>query len=929
MNLIKYLVSNFFGPKMWMVFLLIICGLVEGTQSATMTSHQLQMEANAILNSGWWNTSDANFNISDRCHGHGIFCNDAGSIIAIKIDSDDSTYAAWEYDFKTRNLSTLNLACFKNLESLVLRKITLEGTISKEIGHLSKLTHLDLSANFLEGQLPPELWLLKNLTFLDLFNNRFKGEIPSSLGNLSKLTHLNMSYNNLEGQLPHSLGNLSKLTHLDLSANILKGQLPPSLANLSKLTHLDLSANFLKGQLPSELWLLKNLTFLDLSYNRFKGQIPSSLGNLKQLENLDISDNYIEGHIPFELGFLKNLSTLGLSNNIFKGEIPSSLGNLKQLQHLNISHNHVQGFIPFELVFLKNIITFDLSHNRLTDLDLSSNYLKGPVGNLNQLQLLNISHNNIQGSIPLELGFLRNIITLDLSHNRLNGNLPNFLTNLTQLDYLDISYNLLIGTLPSKFFPFNDNLFFMDLSHNLISGQIPSHIRGFHELNLSNNNLTGTIPQSLCNVYYVDISYNCLEGPIPNCLQVYTKNKGNNNLNGAIPQSLCNLSVMSFHQFHPWPTHKKNKKLKHIVIIVLPILIALILVFSLLICLYRHHNSTKKSQGNSTKTKNGDMFCIWNFDGKIAYDDIIKATEDFDMRYCIGTGAYGSVYKAQLPSGKVVALKKLHRYEAEVPSFDDSFRNEVRILSEIKHRHIVKLYGFCLHKRIMFLIYQYMEKGSLFSVLYDDVKVVEFKWRKRVNTIKGVAFAFSYLHHDCTAPIVHRDVSTSNILLNSEWQASVCDFGIARLLQYDSSNRTIVAGTIGYIAPELAYTMAVNEKCDVYSFGVVALETLVGRHPGDLLSSLQSTSTQSLKLCQVLDHRLPLPNNDIVIRDIIHAAVVAFACLNVNPRSRPTMKCVSQSFVTELPRLSIPFSEISVQQLMSEELKALFCIANP
>jgi serine/threonine protein kinase len=128
------------------------------------------------------------------------------------------------------------------------------------------------------------------------------------------------------------------------------------------------------------------------------------------------------------------------------------------------------------------------------------------------------------------------------------------------------------------------------------------------------------------------------------------------------------------------------------------------------------------------------------------------------------------------------------------------------------------------------------------------------------------------------------------------------------------------------INAELAYTMAVNEKCDVYSFGVVALETLVGRHPGDLLSSLQSTSTPSLKLCQVLDQRLPLPNNDIVIRDIIHVAVVAFACLNVNPRSRPTMKRVSQSFVTELTPLSIPLSEISVQQLMSEELKALFHI---
>ncbi|RHN44098.1 putative protein kinase RLK-Pelle-LRR-XI-1 family [Medicago truncatula] len=740
-----------------LIAFLIICSLIVGTQSAATVTSQLQMEANAISNSGWWNTSDARFNISDRCNWHDICCNDDGSIKAINIDP-------WRSPLATPNLSTLNYSTFNNLERLVIRSAELEGTMPNEIGHLSKLTYLDLSNNYIEGQ------------------------------------------------VPHSLGNLSMLTHLDLSGIYLLGPVPPSIENLRQLNYLDISFNNINGSIPPELWLLKNLTFL------------------------------------------------GLSNNSFKGEIPSSLGNLKQLQKLDISHNYIEGYIPFELRFLKNLTRLD------------------------------ISHNNLKGSIPHELGFLEYLSSLDLSHNRLNGNLPTFQTYLT------------------------DYVIYVDFRHNLISGQIPSHIGFYWSLNLSNNNLTGTIPQSLCNLfnYYVDISYNCLEGPIPNCLD-----------------HMENSDVCSFNKFQPWSPHKKNNKLKHIVVIVLPILIILVIVFLLLICLNRHHHSSEKLHGNSTKTKNGDMFCIWNYDGKIAYDDIIKATEDFDMRYCIGTGAYGSVYKAQLPCGKVVALKKLHGYEAEVPSFDESFRNEVRILSEIKHKHIVKLYGFCLHKRIMFLIYQYMEKGSLFSVLYDDVEAVEFNWRKRVNTVKGVAFALSYLHHDCNAPIVHRDVSSSNIFVNSEWQASVCDFGTARLLQYDSSNRTIVAGTIGYIAPELAYTMVVNEKCDAYSFGVVALETLVGRHPGDLLSSLQSTSTRSVKLCQVLDQRLPLPNNDIVIRDIIHVVVVAFACLNINPHSRPTMKRVSQSFVTELTPLSIPLSEISVQQLMSEELNALFYIENP
>ncbi|RHN44383.1 putative protein kinase RLK-Pelle-LRR-XI-1 family [Medicago truncatula] len=222
-----------------------------------------------------------------------------------------------------------------------------------------------------------------------------------------------------------------------------------------------------------------------------------------------------------------------------------------------------------------------------------------------------------------------------------------------------------------------------------------------------------------------------------------------------------------------------------------------------------------------------------------------------------------------------------------------------------------------------------MVPQSLCDISYLDISNNCLKgpiphWRKRINIVKGVASALSYLHHDFTFPIVHRDVSTSNIFLNSEWQPSVSDFGIARLLQCDSSNRTIVAGTIGYIAPELAYTMVVSEKCDVYSFGVMALEILLGRHPEEILSSLQLTSTQDIKLREVLDKRLQRPNNEMVSLHIIQVAVVAFACLNLSLSSRPTMKCVSQSFSTQIIPLSIPLSEFSAHQHTSQELQTLF-----
>ncbi|KAL7232385.1 hypothetical protein ACSBR2_010412 [Camellia fascicularis] len=127
----------------------------------------------------------------------------------------------------------------------------------------------------------------------------------------------------------------------------------------------------------------------------------------------------------------------------------------------------------------------------------------------------------------------------------------------------------------------------------------------------------------------------------------------------------------------------------------------------------------------------------------------------------------------KLPSGKVVALKKLHRLEAEEPAFDNSFKNEAQMLTNIQHRNIVKLYKFCLHNRCMFLVYEYMERGSLFCALRIDTEDVELGWTQRVKVVKAIAHALSYLHHDCNPPIIHRDISSNNILLNSKLEAFV------------------------------------------------------------------------------------------------------------------------------------------------------------
>ncbi|WOH13554.1 hypothetical protein DCAR_0833064 [Daucus carota subsp. sativus] len=262
--------------------------------------------------------------------------------------------------------------------------------------------------------------------------------------------------------------------------------------------------------------------------------------------------------------------------------------------------------------------------------------------------------------------------------------------------------------------------------------------------------------------------------------------------------------------------YTENKRARESVLLIvlyttLPIIISLSLVILVLVFLFRY----RTTQNHNT---------MHNFDGNIAYEDILRATNNFDIRYFIGTGGYGKVYGARLPNEKTFALKKLHRLEAEDPNFDRSFRNEVRVLSNIRHKNIVKLYDFCLHNRCMFLVYEYMENGSLFCALKDDAHAVELDWSKRVSIVKGFAHALSYMHHDCTPPIVHRDISSSNILLNSKMEAFVADFGASRFLDPDSSNQTMVAGTYGYIAPGYLLLSICNNYLIIHkSFFIVAL----------------------------------------------------------------------------------------------------------
>ncbi|RZR95770.1 hypothetical protein BHM03_00024678 [Ensete ventricosum] len=403
------------------------------------------------------------------------------------------------------------------------------------------------------------------------------------------------------------------------------------------------------------------------------------------------------------------------------------------------------------------------------------------LGRMSNLQLLDLSRNGLTGRIPYQIGNCMKLQLLKLNNNNLSGSIPLEIGNLVSLqDELDLSHNSLTGEIPSQLGKLS-MLQYLNLSHNGFTGGLPSSLRDMVSLSI------------------IDVSHNDLEGPVPDIpvfrkapVEWFLHNKGLCGVVRGLPPCVSSA------------TRRNDESKHHKVVVILAttasmvfILLSLMIVGAALRFLRRKKRSLP-AQDNGNRD---GAFCIMNFDGRYAYKDIIEATEDFNDKYCIGTGACGSVYRAELTSGRVLAVKKIHLQEIENTSNEIPFQNEIQTLTRIRHRNIVKLYGFCTSSRHKFLVYEYMERGSLGSILRSEAAATELDWVKRVDVVKDVARALSYMHHDCDRPIVHRDITSNNILLDSEFKARVSDFGIARLLQPDSSNWSMLAGTHGYLAP--------------------------------------------------------------------------------------------------------------------------------
>ncbi|MED6193615.1 Wall-associated receptor kinase-like 1 [Stylosanthes scabra] len=272
--------------------------------------------------------------------------------------------------------------------------------------------------------------------------------------------------------------------------------------------------------------------------------------------------------------------------------------------------------------------------------------------------------------------------------------------------------------------------------------------------------------------------------------------------------------------------------------------------------------------------------------------ELEKATDNFNPNRIIGKGGQGTVYKGMLVDGRIVAVKKF-----KVQENAEEFINEFVVLSQINHRNVVRLLGCCLETEIPLLVYEFIPNGNLFEYLHDDLQVMTWEMRFRIaNEIAGALF---YLHSVASQPIYHRDIKSTNILLDEKYRAKIADFGTSRIVSVEATHlTTVVQGTFGYLDPEYFYTSQYTDKSDVYSFGVVLVELLTGQKAiscvrSDEVKSLASyfvVTMEENRLFDIIDKRVMKEGEK---EHIAAVANVAYRCLDLNGKRRPTMRKVT------------------------------------
>ncbi|KAF7145611.1 hypothetical protein RHSIM_Rhsim04G0102200 [Rhododendron simsii] len=813
------------------------------------------------------------------------------------------------------------------VEKLDLSHRGLQGNFTL-ISELNALKWLDLSYNNFQGSIPPALGNLSKLEFLDLSYNRFGSLIPADLGRLTHLRSLNLSNNFLVGQVPDELEGLVNLQDFQIFTNRLSGSIPTWVGNLTNLRVFTAYENGLVGSIPDNLGLNSEIRLLNLHSNKLKGTIPDSIFAMGKLEVLVLTQNQFTGNFPQSVGKCKALSSIRIGNNNIIGSIPREIGNVSGLTYFEADNNNLSGEIVSDFAQCSN----------LTLLNLASNGFTGTIpdlGNLTNLQELIVSGNSLFGEIPSSVLVCKSLNKLDLSNNRFNGTIPRDICNTTRLQYLLLSQNFIRGGIPNEI----GNcvkLLQLEMGSNYLTGAIPpeiGHIKNLQiALNLSSNHLRGLLPPELGRLdklVSLDLSNNQLSGTIPpafkGMLSLIEVGFSNNLLTGPIPtfgpfqkspnssflgnKGLCgeplslscgNSDTSGRENYH----HKVSFKIIMAVIgSGLAVFVSVTIVVVIFTMRERQEKTAKCAEVIDDGSNNrpsiiaGNVF-IENLRQAIDFDAVVKATMKDSNK--LSSGTFSSVYKAVMPSGMVLSVKRLKSMDRTIIHHQSKVIRELERLGKLCHDNLMTPIGYVIYEDVALLLHHYFSNGTLFEFLHESSKLPEYKpdWPTRLGIAIGAAEGLAFLHQVAT---IHLDISSGNILLGASYKAMVGEVEISKLLDPSRGTASIsaVAGSFGYIPPEYAYTMQVTAPGNVYSYGVILLEILTTRLPVDeafgegvdLVKWVHNAPARGETPEQILDSKLSTVSFTWR-KEMLAALKVALLCTDSTPAKRPKMKKV-------------------------------------
>nr|XP_023895354.1 probable LRR receptor-like serine/threonine-protein kinase At1g06840 [Quercus suber]XP_023895355.1 probable LRR receptor-like serine/threonine-protein kinase At1g06840 [Quercus suber]XP_023895356.1 probable LRR receptor-like serine/threonine-protein kinase At1g06840 [Quercus suber]XP_023895357.1 probable LRR receptor-like serine/threonine-protein kinase At1g06840 [Quercus suber]XP_023895358.1 probable LRR receptor-like serine/threonine-protein kinase At1g06840 [Quercus suber]POE57485.1 puta len=750
---------------------------------------------------------------------------------------------------------------YLHVERLLLLRMNLSGTLSPEIGRLSNLTILDFMWNNISGSIPKEIGNIMTLKLLLLNGNQLTGPLPEELGYFPNLDRIQIDENHISGPIPKSFANLNKTRHFHMNNNSISGQIPPELSRLPNLIHFLLDNNNLSGYLPPEFSELPNLQILQFDNNNFDGTtIPASYSNMSKLLKLSLRNCSLQGPIP-DFSQIPNLYYLDLSSNQLNGTIPSDRFS-QNIRTILLSHNHISGTIPTNFSDLPYLQSLSIANNSLNGSVPSSVWQNRAFNGMEKftVELQNNSLADISGTT-----YLPPNVSVWLQGNPLclNSNLALFCGPEIEEDKNSQSSTNTTSVCPAQacpssyeYSPTSPVVCFCALplfvGYRLKSPAFSDFRPYRYEFEVF---LTSRLELSLYQLY-ID-SFTWEEGPrlgmqlkffpvsdsennahtfnkseVQRIFDVFTSWEINNSdLFG--PAELISFPILGFYKFDDANSPSSGLSKGALAGLVLGIIagaVALSAVVTLLILrmhVRKYHALSRRRHSSMSSIK---------IDGvkDFTYREMAVATNSFDNSTEVGQGGYGKVYKGILADGVVVAIKRAQEGSLQG---EKEFLTEIKLLSRLHHRNLVSLIGYCDEEGEQMLVYEFMSNGTLRDHLSAKCKEpLSFAMRLRIAL--GSAKGILYLHTEADPPVFHRDIKTSNILLDSKYMAKVADFGLSRLAPVPDIEgmvpthvSTVVKGTPGYLDPEYFLTRKLTDKSDVYSLGVVFLELLTGKQP--------------------------------------------------------------------------------------------------